>query len=85
MIDREQDLPIKRQAQLLDISRSSVYCQPCPVRPDTLTLTKRIDELHLELPLAGPRMLRDLLALEGPNASRCRIRRLMQIMGIEAL
>ena len=85
MINREHDLPIKRQAQLLDISRSSVYYQPRPVRPDTLALMKRIDELHLELPFAGSRMLRDLLALEGTRAGRHRIRRLMRIMGIEAL
>jgi putative transposase len=85
MIDREHGLPIKRQAQLLDISRSSVYYRPRPVRPDTLALMKRIDELHLELPFAGSRMLRDLLALEGTRAGRHRIRRLMLIMGIEAL
>ena len=85
MIDRQHDLPIKRQAQLLDISRSSVYYRPRPVRPDTLALMRRIDELHLELPFAGSRMLRDLLALEGTRAGRHRIRRLMRIMGLEAL
>lgn len=85
MIDRSHALPIKRQAQLLDISRSSVYYRPRPVRPDTLALMRRIDELHLELPFAGSRMLRDLLALEGTRAGRHRIRRLMRIMGIEAL
>jgi putative transposase len=46
---------------------------------------KRIDELHLELPFAGSRMLRDLLALEGTQAGRHRLRRLMRIMGIVAL
>ncbi len=85
MIERDHELPVKRQAQLLDISRSSVYYRPRPVRPDTLALMKRIDELHLELPFAGSRMLRDLLALEGIKAGRHRIRRLMRIMGIEAL
>jgi putative transposase len=85
MISREHQLPVKRQAQLLDISRSSVYYQPRPVRPGTLALMRRIDELHLELPFAGSRMLRDLLRLEGTRAGRHRIRRLMRIMGIEAL
>jgi len=85
MIDRGHDLPIKRQAQLLELSRSSVYYRPRPVRQDTLALMRRIDELHLELPFAGSRMLRDLLALEGTKAGRHRIRRLMRIMGIEAL
>ncbi len=85
MINRDHKLPIKRQAQLLELSRSSVYYRPRPVRPDTLALMKRIDELHLELPFAGARLLRDLLALEGIKAGRHRIRRLMRIMGIEAL
>lgn len=85
MIKRDHDLPVKRQAQLLDISRSMVYYRPRPVRADTLALMRRIDELHLELPFAGSRMLRDLLRLEGTRAGRHRIRRLMRIMGIEAL
>ncbi len=85
MIKRDHDLPVKRQAELLDISRSSVYYRPRPVRPDTLALMRRIDELHLELPFAGSRLLRDLLRLEGTRAGRHRIRQLMRIMGIEAL
>lgn len=85
MIDRDHRLPIKRQAELLDIARSSVYYRPRPVRPETLALMRRIDELHLELPFAGSRLLRDLLALEGTRAGRHRLRRLMRIMGIEAL
>ena len=85
MINRSHTLPVKRQAQLLDISRSSVYYRVRPVRPETLTLMRRIDELHLELPFAGSRMLRDLLRLEGTRVGRHRIRRLMRIMGIKAL
>jgi putative transposase len=85
MIDRDHRLPVKRQAQLLNLSRSSVYYRPRPVRADTLALMRRIDELHLELPFAGSRMLSDLLALEGTRAGRHRLRRLMRIMGIEAL
>lgn len=68
MIDRQHDLAIKRQAQLLELSRSSVYYRPRLVRQDTLALMRGIDELYLELPWAGPRMLRDLLALEGTRA-----------------
>lgn len=57
MIDRDHRLPIKHQAELLDLSRSSVYCRPRPVRADTLALMRRIDELHLGLPFSGSRML----------------------------
>ena len=53
MIKRDHNLPVKRQAQLLDVSRSSVYYRSRPVRPDTPALMRRIDELHLELPFAG--------------------------------
>ena len=67
---RDHALPVKPQAELLDISRSSVYYQPRPVRADTLALMQRIDELHLELPFAGSRMLRDLLRLEDTRAGR---------------
>lgn len=85
MIKRDHELPVTRQAELLDISRSSAYYQPRPVRPDTLALMRCIDELHLELPFAGSRMLRDLLRLAGTRVGRHRIRRLMRIMGAEAL
>ena len=44
-----------------------------------------MDELHLEFPFAGSRMLRDLLRNEGQPVGRKRIRRLMREMGIEAL
>lgn len=46
---------------------------------------RRIDELHLDYPFAGSRMLRDLLRNEGRHVGRKRVRRLMQQMGIEAL
>ena len=72
MIEHDHALSIKRQAQLLSISRSSAYYQPRPVSDAELKLMRRIDELHLELSFAGARMLRDLLrgkgACRGPQA-----------------
>ena len=65
MIDPEHDLPIQKQAAVLDISRSSVYYQPRPVSESDLWLMRRIDELHLNYPFAGSRMLRDLLGHQG--------------------
>ena len=61
MIDRDHELPVKRQAELVGISRGSVYYHPEPVSQADLALMRRIDELHLEHPFAGSRMLRDLL------------------------
>ena len=85
MIDRDHDLPITRQAQLLNISRGTVYYLPQPVSAADLVLMRRIDELHLEHPFMGARMLRRQLARQGMHAGRRHIRTLMLRMGIEAL
>ena len=85
MIDRGHDLPITKQAAALNISRGSVYYLPRPVSAADLALMRRIDELHLEFPFAGSRLLRDLLAAEGRKVGRRHVKTLMKRMGIEAL
>ena len=85
MIEPNHKLPIARQAKLLKLSRGTVYYLPKPVSPADLALMRRIDELHLEHPFMGARMLRDQLAREGLYAGRRHIRTLMLRMGIEAL
>ena len=85
MIDRDDRLSVTRQAQLLGISRGSVYYLPRPVSDSALALMRRLDELHLEHPFMGARMLRDQLARQGIHAGRRHIGTLMQRMGITAL
>jgi len=85
MIDREHDLPVTRQAEVLGISRSSVYYLPRPVPPSELEVMRRLDRLHLEYPFAGARMLRGLLVAEGCKLGRRHVKTLMRRMGIEAL
>jgi putative transposase len=85
MIDRSHDLPLRRQAELLKLSRSSLYYEPRPVSPIDLAIMRRIDELHLEHPFAGSRMLRDLLIGEGIETGRDRVTTMMRRMGIEAI
>ena len=85
MIDRKHELPVSRQCQILELPRSTAYYVPKPESPENLVLMRRIDELHLEFPFAGARMLRDLLRQEGVRAGRKRISSLMAKMGIEAL
>jgi len=85
MIDRTHGLPVKRQAELVGISRGTVYYRPEPVSPADLALMRRIDELHLEFPFAGSRMLRDLLKREGTEVGRRHVATLMRRMGIEAI
>jgi putative transposase len=85
MIDREHDLSLVRQAEVLDLSRSSLYYatkQPCDA---DLELMREIDRLHLEHPFAGARMLRDMLRANGYNVGRRHVGTVMRLMGIAAL
>ena len=85
MIDRDHPLSVSRQARLLNISRGSVYYLPRSVSAADLALMRRIDELHLEYPFMGARMLRDQLYLQGTRVGRRHVATLMKDMGIEAM
>ena len=85
MIDRDHELSVTRQAKALGISRGSVYYLPRPTSDADLALMRRIDELHLEYPFAGSRMLRGLLRQEGHDVGRLHVATLMKRMGLEAL
>ncbi len=74
MIDRNDDLPVSRQAKVLGMSRA-----------DDLALMRRIDELHLDYPFAGSRMLQTFLVREGYDVGRLHVATLMKRMGIEAI
>ncbi len=85
MIDRSHALPVSRQAQAVGISRGSVYYLPRPTRAADLAIMRRIDELHLDYPFAGSRMLRDLLGVEGIRVGRLHVATLMKKMAITAI
>ena len=85
MIDRAHPLPVSRQVKLVGISRSSAYYAPRSVSDADLALMRRIDELHLDYPFAGARMLMRLLKREGIVVGRKHVGTLMCKMGIEAL
>jgi len=85
MINRSHGLAISQQAKLMGISRGSVYYQPRAIAEHELALMRRIDQLHLEYPFMGARMLRDQLVREGKVVGRTRVGTLMKRMGIEAL
>jgi putative transposase len=72
MIDRDHALPITRQASLLGMSRGSVYYLPRPTGAADQELMRRIDELHLEYPFMGARMLRRQLHRRGVDVGRRR-------------
>jgi putative transposase len=85
MITPSHDLPVTRQAKVLGISRGAVYYKARPVSPRDLRIMRQLDELHLERPFAGSRMLRDMLNREGVSIGRRHVASLMKRMGIAAI
>ena len=85
MIDRPHPLPVVRQCQLLGVARSTAYDQPMPVSAAELARMRRIDELPLQYPFAGARMLRDWLRHEGHAIGRRHVASLMRRIGITAV
>jgi putative transposase len=85
MIDRNHELPVARQCGILELARSTAYYQPQPVSLEDLALMRQIDELHMEMPYAGARMLSRMLRREGKPVGRKRVSTLMQRMDIHAL
>ena len=83
MINRDHAVTVKRQAKLLGMSRGTVYYLPRAVSPADLALMRRIDELDLNKPFLGSRMLRDALNREGFEIGRKHVATLMARMGIE--
>ncbi len=80
MIDRTHALHLARQAAALGISRGAIYYQPRHVPSADLALMRRLDELHLDQPAAGARLLRRFLAREGIAVGRRHVRTLMRHM-----
>ena len=85
MIDRDHALPLAHQAQLLELSRGSLYYVPVAISQADLELMREIDRLHTDYAFCGARMLRDLLRKRGYGIGRRHVGRLMSLMGIEAL
>jgi putative transposase len=85
MIDRNSKLSITRQCKLLQLPRSTAYYMPVEVSESDLRLMRLIDELHLQYPFAGSRMMRGLLEKDEHKVGRRHVRTLMRKMGIDAL
>jgi putative transposase len=85
MIVRDGKLTVSRQAELLELSRASVYYEPRGTSESDLLLMRRLDELHLQWPFYGSRKLAHALRLEGHAVGRRHVRTLMRTMGIEAV
>jgi putative transposase len=85
LIETVEEPSIRRQCELLEISRTAYYYEPCPETEENLRLMRRLDELHLEDPVYGSRRLTVMLRREGNAVNRKRVTRLLGVMGIEAI
>jgi len=85
LIETLEEPSIRRQCELLEISRTAYYYEPCPETEENLRLMRKLDELHLENPVYGSRRLTVMLRREGHAVNRKRVTRLLGVMGIEAI
>ena len=85
MVERDGALSLSRQCELLDVGRASLYREPAGESEANLALMRRIDELYMDCPFYGSRQMSRHLRREGVVAGRHRIRRLMRLMGLEAV
>lgn len=85
-MDRDhREISLRRQCELLGVNRSGLYCQPCGENPENLKLMRLIDEEYTERPFYGSRKMMHWLHDQGHQVGRHRVRRLMQMMGLEAI
>ncbi len=86
LIGRDQpELSLSRQCEILAISRSSFYYASKGESPENLSLMRRIDELYLKYPFYGSRQMARQLRRDGVRVGRHRVRRLMRLMGLQAI
>ncbi len=80
-----EGLSVRRQCELLQLSRAGLYYKPVEVSAEELALMRRIDELYLKRPYFGSRRMTDALCDDGHEVNRKRVQRLMRIMGLEGM
>jgi putative transposase len=78
-------MSLRRQCELLGVSRSGLYYEPVGMSPEDLALMRCIDELHLKYPFYGSRKHSEALRAQGLVANRKHIQRLMRLMGLESV
>jgi putative transposase len=86
LVDRaDPALSAMEQCRLLKVAHSTLYYRPAPVSADDLAVMRRMDELHLAWPFYGSRRMAAVLRRDGWSANRKRVKRLMRVMGLEAI
>jgi len=84
MIEPKSQVSVRRQCELLRVSRSGLYYEPAGESAEDLAVMRRIDEIHLERPFYGTRRVTQELRVEC-GINRKRVQRLMRLMGLEAI
>jgi putative transposase len=84
-VDPQAELSVRRQCELLRVSRSGLYYEAVGTSQDQLELMRRMDEIHLALPFYGSRKLSLALRAEGHQVNRKCVQRLMRLMGLESI
>ena len=80
-----QEVSLKTQAELLGLSRASLYYQPMPPSPEEIAVKHRIDELYTRHPFYGSRRMTVMLNKEHFTISRPTVQRYMREMGISGV
>ena len=78
-------MSVRRQCDLLGLSRSSLYYEPAQETGEDLRLMRRIDEQYTACPFYGSRRMTAWLVKQGEEVNRKRVQRLMRVMGLEAI
>jgi len=86
LINKENSLlSLRKQCQLLAINRSNLYCQPAGETAENLYLMRLLDEQYTKAPFYGVLRMTAFLRSLGYPVNQKRIRRLLRIMGLEAI
>ena len=86
MVDRDHaEISVRRQCELLGLSRSGLYYQPLGESEENLALMRLLDEQYTRAPFYGSRKMVAWLETQGFEVNRKRVSRLMTAMGIEAV
>ena len=78
-------LSIRKQCELIDLTRSNLYYRPVEISWETVQIMNKMDEIFTECPFYGSRRIREGLRRSGYSICRKRVQSLMQRMGLEAI
>jgi putative transposase len=78
-------ISIKRQCELLSISRSGYYYEPCSESPENLAIMRLMDKQYMKTPFYGVPRMHQIVLWHNYLVNIKRIRRLYRLMGLEAI